>query len=407
MRYFEEMTNAGTTASLICPACGQAFLIMQRGLEGIAQCPHCAHAAPRTQFGTQAQVAGVALGRRSVAQSQPVQSALQPPPAVVSIPAPDSYATAVHSTPAAISRGTLQHSQALVPVGEPPPVFENQASPHQLRGSPWRAAAVMLAVAAACAVGVWQWWDHANAPAFTPKAALPPIQPDEVRKAEVKTNAVAFDPPDEAACAADAKALITELFAADTPDRRVACVHEGARHAGEIEVWAADKPELRLLAKVPGLPLALPGGRPMPLYKMVTSKCPAGALIRLEEGPDGKRRLHWPTLIETHEAKLAVFLRESTTKDAGWYHVALRPSHGLDIPASLRSKYIVFDAQIAAANDPHLIACVERDSPLGRFMDRESEWGKVYLSRLLVRRLDIDADAPCMVVMDCEGAPER
>jgi len=400
------MMNSGTTASLICPACGQAFLIMQRGLEGVAQCPHCAHTAPRMQFGTQAQVVGVAPGRRVVTQNLPPQSP-PAPPAFVAAPA-QAAISYTEATPASVTRGILQHSQALMPVGEPPPHFENQAPAHQLRGSPWRSAAIMTAVVTACGIGVWQWWDHANAPAFTHKAAPPPTLLPEVRKAQPHKDAVRFDPPDEAAFAADAKALITELFAADTPARRAACIHDAEKHASELEAWAgSEKPDLRLLAKVPGLPLTLPAGRPVPLFKMVTSRCAAGALIRLEEGPDGRRRLHWPTLIETHDARLATFLRHSTAEDSGWFHVALRRSHGLDIPANLRSKYLVFDAQIAAANDPHLIACVERDSPLGRFMDRESEWGKVYLSRLLVRRLDINADAPCMVVMDCEGATER
>jgi hypothetical protein len=142
------------------------------------------------------------------------------------------------------------------------------------------------------------------------------------------------------------------------------------------------------------------------LFKLVTSACANGALIRLDMGADGKRRINWPLLNETHAAALAAFLKLPAGETA-WFHVGLRPSHGLDIAAELRPKYITFDVQVSAGSEPHLVACVERDTPLGRFMDRETEWGKSYLARLLVRRLDIQSEAPCVLVIDCEGSPER
>lgn len=403
--------NPGTTASVICPACGQAFLLMQHGQDGVAQCPHCAHTAPRFHFGTQAHVVGVTPGRRSLAQAPP-----KPTPAARVMVAPETpVQTAQVFTPPApvnVPRGPLQHSQALLPTGEPPPLFDNP-SPTQFRGSPLTTMAFMATFAGVCGIALWFWWDHANAPAGGPATDSPKTATPEIKRAQpatqAETYAATFEPPDVAAFSADAKALVTELFAADTPERRAACIHEAEKYSAEIEAWAspAEKPELRLLAKIPGLPLAIPGGRPIPLFKMVTSKCSAGALLRLIDGPDGKRRLHWPTLIETHDAKLAAFLKTGRPDDVGWFHVALRPSHGLDLPQALRPKYLAFDAQIAAVNDPHLVACVDRESPLGRFLDRESDWGKVYLSRLLVRKLDIEAAAPCMIIMDCEGAPER
>jgi hypothetical protein len=397
----------GTTASVICPACGQAFLLMQHGQEGVAQCPHCAHTAPRFHFGTQAHVMGVAPGRRTFAQVPPATPVFTAP-AVAAQAAPEYQAP----MPANVPRSPLQHSQALLPIGEPPPAFETPMPP-QFRGSRLTTLAFMTTFASVCGIALWVWWDHANAPAGAPGAVPARATAPEVRRAQpasqAETHAATFEPPDIAAFAADAKALITELFAADTPERRAACIHDAEKYGAEIEAWAhpAERPELRLLAKIPGLPLAIPGGRPVPLFKVVTSKCSAGALLRLEEGPDGKRHLHWPTLIETHDSKLAAFLETSRPEDVGWFHVALRPSHGLDLPQALRPKYLAFDAQIAAVNDPHLVACVERESPLGRFLDRESDWGKVYLARLLVRRLDIEAAAPCMIIVDCEGAPER
>ncbi|MCB1275796.1 hypothetical protein, partial [Prosthecobacter sp.] len=206
---------------------------------------------------------------------------------------------------------------------------------------------------------------------------------------------------------ADVKTLVTELFAADTPERRAACFHDGEKLRAEIEAQFAgeEKPELRLLSRVPGMPSLLPGGRSMILFKLVTSGCPLGALVRLESGSDGKRRIYGPLLLETHTGKLPAFVKQPTD-DAAWFYVGLRPSHGLDIPAELRPKYLTFDLQVSGGGDPHFVACVERDTPLGRFMDRETEWGKAYLARLLLRKLDIQGDAPCLLVIDCEGAQE-
>jgi hypothetical protein len=414
----------GTTASLICPACGQAFLSMQHVMEGVTQCPHCAHSSSRSHFSTHGQTAGLMPVRRRVAQSQPLQgmtAPMQPPqgyfPPTVAQPAawPGMQPVPEPMPATSIARATLQPSQALMPVGEPPPPMEF-TTPQQLRPSPWKPAFIMLAFCIVCGAAVWVWWDHANAPAAVVKQESVKPQPlTEVRPAQVATKqqpaTPAIPPPDIAVISADVKTLVTELFAADTPERRAACIHDAEKHQAEVEAMlgpnAPEKIELRLLARIPGLPLTLPGGQPVPLFKLVSSKCPNGALVRLETGADGKRRIHWPMLFETHEGKLDAFLKQSATADAAWFHVAMRPSHGLDIPAELRSKYLTFDAQTAATSDPHFVTCVERDTPLGRFLDRESEWGKVYVARLLVRRLDIKADAPCMIVVDCEGAPER
>lgn len=406
--------NPGTTASLICPACGQAFLSMQQSMEGMVQCPHCAHNALRGYFGTQAQVAAVAQVRRRVAQPQPLQSmpvpTWQPPPqGPPSYTPPQPQAAPIQQ----VARPPLQYSQALMPTGEALPQSEEFITPPHLRTSPWRNAFIMLAFTAVAGGALWLWWDHVNTPAAKPAATAAPA-PTEVRKAQVvpadPPPRVMHPPPDVDAIFADAKTLVAEFFAADTPERRAACIHDVGKFSAEIEAQfgggGAQKSELRQISLIPGMPLMLPGGRPVPLFKVVTSTCVNGALVRLETGEDGKRRIFWPLLHETHSAALAAFIKQPAAEPA-WFYVGARPSHGLDIAADLRSKYITFDVQVSAVSHPHFVACVERDSPLGRFMDRESEWGRSYLARLLVRKLDIQADAPCLLVIDCEGAPER
>jgi len=408
----------GTTASLICPACGQAFLSMQQSMEGMVQCPHCAHNALRSYFGTQAQVAGVAQVRRRVSQQQPLPSMPEPPQQeirAISQPAAWPLQPPIQAPANFTARQTLQHSQALMPTGAPPPPSEEFKTPAHLRRSPWRGAFILLAFTVVCGGALWLWWDSVNAPAAKPGVvvAAPPAENVVKKEPVVPQTQIAralIPAPDVGAVAEAAKTLITEFFAADTAERRAACIHDAAKYSAEIEAQFGavgdKKTELRLLSRIPGMPQTLPGGQPVPLFKLVTSACANGALIRLETGADGKRRISWPLLHETHAAALADFLKQPAG-EAAWFHVGLRPSHGLDIAAELRPRYITFDVQVSAGSEPHFVACVERDTPLGRYMNRESEWGKSCLARLLVRRLDIQSDAPCLLVIDCEGAPER
>lgn len=413
--------NPSTTASLICPACGQAFLSMQQSMEGMVQCPHCAHNAQRSHFGTQAQVAGVAQVRRRVSQQQPLPSMLapaQPQQETSAVSQPKAWLPPqpVQAPANFTVRHTLQYSQALMPTGAPPPPAEEFKTPPHLRSTPWRGAFILLAFAIVCGGALWLWWDSVNLPVVKPAAD---VAPPPVKTTVVKIDSVVpqtqiaravIPAPDVGAVTADAKQLVTEFFAADTAERRAACIHDAAKYSAEIEAQFGavgdKKTELRLLSRIPGLPQTLPGGQPVPLFKLVTSACANGALIRLETGADGKRRISWPLLHETHAEVLANFLKQPAGA-AAWFHVGLRPSHGLDIAAELRPRYITFDVQVSAGSEPHFVACVERDTPLGRFMNRESEWGRSYLARLLVRRLDIQSDAPCLLVIDCEGAPER
>jgi len=413
----------GTTASLICPACGQAFLSMQQSMEGMVQCPHCAHNALRGYFGTQAQVAGVAQVRRRVSQPQPVQS---PPAPVQQPPQYESHAFAqavgglqprqMAMPPITAARPALQPSQALLPTGAPPPQPDEFVRPQHLRTSPWRNAFILLGFAGVCGGALWLWWDSVNVPAVKQgEAPTPPPERKEVQKSPVvpqtETARAVIPAPDVGAMAADAKTLVTELFAAETAEGRAACIHEADKYGAEIEgqfgATGAQKTELRLLSRIPGMPQTLPGRQPVPLFKLVTSTCATGALIRLETGADGRRRISWPLLFETHSQAQAAFMKQPAEAAAAWFHVGLRPSHGLDIAAELRGKYLTFDVQVSAGSEPHFVACVERDTPLGRYLDRETEWGKSYLARLLVRRLDIPSAAPCLLVIDCEGSPER
>jgi len=172
---FLRTMTPGTTASLICPACGQAFLSMQQSMEGMVQCPHCAHNALRGRFGTQAQVAGVAQVRRRVSQTPPLQSmpalAQQPPqpeawPGVPPQP--------VQAPTTLMARPTLQYSQALMPTGAPPPQPEEFTTSPYMRTTSWRGAFILLSFTVVCGGAFWLWWDSVNESAAKPGVVTPP-----------------------------------------------------------------------------------------------------------------------------------------------------------------------------------------------------------------------------------------
>lgn len=342
------------------------------------------------------------------------QAPMAPPPAVYA-PAPEPV---VWRQPAAQTPVTLQPAPG--ETAEAPPVVD--FVPQHLQPSSASRYAIVAVVLCVIAGSAWVWMDLRRADAVAASAsknsataastaALVEIEP-EVRKAAIasttETGAAMQPPPDVNAITKDVRRLIDELFAADTAERRVACVHDGAKHREQIEALfgaeEAGRPRLRSLGSVKGLAQMLPGGQLLPLYSVITSQCAHGALLRLIDGPDGVRRIDWPLFFETHQHTLASAMKEKPEEPA-WAWARIMPSHGFEIPATDRHRFIAFDMYVTADGKTPITACVERDTPLGRFLDRETDWRQSYLVRLLVRRIDMGQSGPMVTIADCEGTP--
>lgn len=426
----------GVVASIVCPACGQPFLCQQQAPESMVSCPHCAHQGLRVHFPTQGQTASLANVRRRV--SRPLHEPPTPPqpslpPLELSTPTqPRAWTAPVHPPPEQI---VWRQPTNQTPVAMQPMQTYSEAAqeanfvPHHLQRSPmrWIGALVVLAVVSGAAA--WVWWDMSRGNAISivssttaPSGTIsPPSKPvgestPEVRRAEIATltesTAATLPPPDVAAITADAKRLIDELFGADTPERRLACINDGARYADQIEgllgAGSPERPKLHLLASIKGLSQALPGGRQFPLFNVVTSTCKEGALVRLIEGFDGVRRIDWPLFFETHEQTLrATGLDDADRPLWSWARLVL--SHGFELPAEERSRFIVFQLHVTATGKSPMVACVERDTPLGRMLERETDWRRSYVARLLLRPAEMSPSStapPIFVIVDCEGAAE-
>lgn len=232
-----------------------------------------------------------------------------------------------------------------------------------------------------------------------------PAEPEpEVRRAQVP-DAVenpALSPTPE--LLEQAESLLRNLLDAPDQGSRLALLAAPEEHEVEVaEFFAHGAPELRSLAYANATPRSLPGGAPVPLFQVMTDRCPGGALLRLVPQADGTLRLEWPLFAETHERRLAQYL-EKKPEEPGWFHAGMRRSHGLDLPAAVREGHLAYDLQGSADGSVRCLAVAARETPLGRFLEREAGWGGVHLARLLLQHRE-DAEAGMVLhILDCEGA---
>lgn len=428
--------TSGLVASVQCPACGQFFLCQQQAAEGMVTCPHCAHQGYRAHFPTQGQTASLAPGRRQVFQKPAempagTQPFFEPPPqppvpawtghlhapapmmqTPVAAPAPQVWRQPTSTAPTAAMQPAVE--LRLPPDDGSVPEFV----PLHQQGSPVKTFFLGASMVAVLAIGGWIWWDAQN---HTPSpnrplpvaSALPdafPAEP-EVRRAAIPTTAetaeAARPTVDVAAVQSEARVLVEKLFQTDDPAERLGTVHDGTRHAAEIEAFfnvpADQRPKLTVLSAVKGTAVSLPQGEVMPLLNLSTSKCSQGALVRLIESTEGQRRIDWPLLRETHEGVLRQNLAVNAEAPS-WAWALIKPSHGFELQEKDRPLYLTFSMHVTADGRSPILACAERETPLGRYLDRETDWGQAYLCRVFVRRLPAETSGEAVLIVDCEGA---
>ncbi len=328
-------------------------------------------------------------------------------------PAPQIWRQQAYTQPTA----AMQPSLHLPPQEEGE---ETEFVPSHQQGSPVKTFLLGAAMVAVLGIGGWVWWDAQNDGATRPKSEaalvvtapeIPPSPEPEVRRAAIPTTAetaeAVLPAVDVAAMQSEARGLVEKLFQATDPAERLATVHEGQRHAAEIEAFfnvpADQRPKLTVLSAVKGTAVTLPEGEVHPLLNLSTTQCSHGALVRLIEGSDGKRRIDWPLLHETHDGVLRQNLA-SAPEAPSWAWVLLKPSHGFELSEKDRPLYLTFAMHVTADGRSPLVACVERETPLGRYLDRETDWSQAYLCRVFTRRLNVQASGDAVLIVDMEGA---
>lgn len=429
--------SSGIVASVQCPACGQAFLCQQQNAAGMVSCPHCAHQALRGSFITHGHAGAVGTERRRVvpAAHHPAeeaappaaaayppevmawmsqQAALQAAPPILLAQAAAPVKTAMHTTMHWQTRPDLDSTE---PGASPAPDPGGEFVPQHLQRSPWPWLAALVIIVALLGGGVWVWMENqkgqqaAAARPSAPAGAFPLIEaPKKVPTTlpEIAEEKLRTHPPDVSAISADARRLVDEFFnQATTPEQRAACVSGGAAHSAQIESLLGPQnpaaPKLAVLAPVRGIAVRIPDIHFEVLFRVSTSANKDGALLRLIDDPDGKRRIDWPLFYESHQKLVRVALREKP-QEPRWTMALLLPRHAFQIPLAERERHLTYQMYISADGQDSLTCCVRKDSQLGRYMLRSTTWNQAYMARVLVRRASFDTTGDIVEMIDCEGA---
>lgn len=221
----------------------------------------------------------------------------------------------------------------------------------------------------------------------------------EVRRAEV------IKPKIDLVAASDAgQKLFLDLIAAKTPEARAALIAVPEEHGADVEeFFAAGGIELLAFKPSNATPLTLPGQDPVPLFQVTTKANSHGALLRVLPQPDGSFRLDWPLFAETHQRKLGGFLEKKPVEPA-WFYLGLRRSHGLELPQASREIHVAFKLQGSADGSLSCVAVAQKDTPIGRYLARETDWTDIYITRLLLQHRRLADGTDSIVILDCEGA---
>lgn len=247
-----------------------------------------------------------------------------------------------------------------------------------------------------------------------PPVSSPPVQNEpEIRRAE-RPFTPGEIPREEPTGSLDlvkatdaAEKLIKGLFNAETAAERAAAIAQADEHQVDVEgFFERVHPRLKSLKLANAIPRTLPGQELVPLFEVRTNKGNAsGALLRLVPQTDGGYLLDWPLFAETHEQRLEEFVKTRASQPS-WFYVVIRRIHALALPANVRAEHLCLELKTTASASPNpSLGIAALETPLGRYLDREAEWGNLYVARLLLqhRKLDEGKDGT-LVILDCEGA---
>lgn len=429
--------------TLQCPSCGGVFLTLQQS--GVLEiCPHCAVSATRESYlQTNAEVGPHA--RTSLPTRREVVSPVlpdvffpqtpkksghhvddqTPPPAQA--PAPPSPAVALETAPVAdvppvtppvsspqreVRPETLANGTAR-PFGIDPPL--KSAGPRHRQRRLGVISFLMLSGLAGAVV----WMATKNPdPAMMPQSG-PALIENVAQKpaAQDAETPPKVDPPtheeivlraqaNDVHMASLADAMVKGLDAAKTTDERLQFIDQPENHRADVErFFAANGGKLDVVRIEPsvGSITVLPSGDEEKLFKLTTKKCPDGAIIRMVVKND-KAVLHWPAFEQSHDYAFDRFQKDVRDPDApsAWFTVVCRLKQSFDLKGPTKDNWICLEAQGSLSTSGIGQVYVAKDTPAGRLLMPKMAWGKVYLTDLLVKKMDVDG-LQLLVVLDCAG----
>jgi hypothetical protein len=274
-------------------------------------------------------------------------------------------------------------------------------------------AAFLAVILGAC------WWalkDKAlplimsDLPASTATASPMPVQMPALGKAqaepeaEVRRAEVVTQPMDLVAAHQAAEKLFMALMKADSAEERLALITFKEEHASDVaEFFHAGKLDLLSFKPSNTTLRHLPSQEIAPMFQIVTKQCTAGALMHVVPKPGGGFLLDWPLFAESHARKLVQFIESKSTQPV-WHHVCLRRDHGLELPEEERGHQVSLTLQGSLDTSGKCAAVALKASSIGRYLSRETEWGTLYVARLLLQHRALKNGTLAITVLDCEGS---
>lgn len=243
--------------------------------------------------------------------------------------------------------------------------------------------------------------DRPTASAALTSAPPVPVEPPkvEMRRAEIPKTSVNLAQAGEAG-----QRLFLELLEAASAETRARLIDQPEEYSADVEeFFAKGKPQLRSFKPSNATPFSLPGHETVPLFQVTTRENPNGALLRLVPQKDGSFLLDWPLFAETHQRRLGDFLEKKPT-DPAWFQVGMRRSHALELSGEVRALQVAFTLQGAADSSVSCLGIAQKNTPIGRYLDHETEWSTIYLARLLLQHRKLEDGTWAVVILDCEGA---
>lgn len=153
-----------------------------------------------------------------------------------------------------------------------------------------------------------------------------------------------------------------------------------------------------------GKVILLPSGEEMKLFRLTTATCREGALLQVRDD-GGRAKMKWDLFEQSHEKTYDHFLsaNDDGKGTARWFILLCQRGHSFELKGAPEKQWICFDAQGSLGAGGTGQIYVNKDSPVGRFLEPRTEWGKLYLVDLLIGRMDIDGRR-LNVALDCAGS---
>lgn len=333
----------------------------------------------------------------------PAQMAVQAPAALLPPQAtPSPAAHAATTTPGGLSK-TARTSSVMG--------MQPMAPKEKTKGSSWLAkAALFILMSASAALTGLLVKEQLHLQREAQKTLPPPPLPVEppppaLKAAPSKKEGFVANRVARANTAAALEGLLQKLFNAATTDERLACVSPEREAREEIDaLFPPDGPPLvlRSMKELAVQPMLLPEDERVPVFAVITSANPSGALARLTTTDDGRDVILWPLFHETHQRVLTGFI-EKRSREPGWFHVGFRRVHGFDLPEDEKDAYHAIDVDGSTDGSGHIVTYVSKTTPAGRFLDAQMEWGTLYLGQLLLGWMKT-GDFEHITILDCRGA---